>query len=557
MELTKKLDDNPSDCTYIKNEPECVDSEPLIVGSGPARPSIRSKYNREPIIGLRSYLLALSLATILLVFWLLDSLKDPTFVLLVQGDLKRHQPLAKIFSVVGNITILVLLEIISHEQRKKRRQSVDDRPDLDDAHVLHPRNWHKMSIGMVHHGPNDDSSIPLSIFWVIGTVYITALLLVSSFLFLHPDMRLHPELEGSVDHQNRRDHVGWYFLGYLIYLIIESFGSISVVTLWSFADSNLTIDMAKASYGLLIAIGQIGAIAGSSFATIKGISIPGKFLISCIGILIQMMIMKVYGQLYPDSMREEESSVISIRKKCRSDDENGMEEILRTDDPLANQTENGFRCLDKYMSGVFLILQHNYLLLILGVSCLHEVSLTCLDYEMKLIGLEKYDTAMSFTTFMGRYGQMINILSFLLSYFAFPFLMKRYGVKLTLRIFPSLLIVVNLLTYIAMPENLAVLFMCLSLLKAMTYSINEPTHEILYIPTSNVIKFKAKFWIDIVGARIAKAIGSFINTYAGSVDRVIQYGSLPSIATALVLFVACYAVGIEFESLTESGLADH
>jgi AAA family ATP:ADP antiporter len=264
-----------------------------------------------------------------------------------------------------------------------------------------------------------------------------------------------------------------------------------------------------------------------------------------------MTVIKVYGDLYPNPMQEEEN-VLKEPGHSRILDENiNMGDSKLTDGPWTSTFEIVVRFLDKYLSGVFLILEHNYLLLILGVSCLHEVTLTCLDYEMKLIGLAKYDQGQSFTTFMGRYGQLTNVLSFLLSYFTFPYLMKRYGVKLTLLIFPALLLVVNVLTFIAVPENLTVLFVSLSLLKAMTYSINEPTHEILYIPTSNVVKFKAKFWIDIVGARIAKAFGSVINSYAGSVHRLVRYGSLPSIITGLILFVTCYAVGIEFESLTQ------
>jgi hypothetical protein len=73
------------------------------------------------------------------------------------------------------------------------------------------------------------------------------------------------------------------------------------------------------------------------------------------------------------------------------------------------------------------------------------------------------------------------------------------------------------------------------------------------MPTSDVAKFKAKFWIDAVGQRIAKAIGSAINNYAGSVERIIKYGSLPSIVTALILWLACYQVGILFDGLIENG----
>jgi hypothetical protein len=87
----------------------------------------------------------------------------------------------------------------------------------------------------------------------------------------------------------------------------------------------------------------------------------------------------------------------------------------------------------------------------------------------------------------------------------------------------------------------------------MTYSIHDPSKEILYLPTSNAIKFRAKFWIDVVGARVAKAIGSSINTFAGSVDRSVRVGSVPSLLTAGALWFVCYRVGIEFDRLVQGG----
>ena len=73
------------------------------------------------------------------------------------------------------------------------------------------------------------------------------------------------------------------------------------------------------------------------------------------------------------------------------------------------------------------------------------------------------------------------------------------------------------------------------------------------MPTSDDAKFRAKFWIDVVGQRIAKATGSAINNYAGSVEEIVKYGSLPSIVSALALWVVCYQVGIQFDSLIKSG----
>ena len=73
------------------------------------------------------------------------------------------------------------------------------------------------------------------------------------------------------------------------------------------------------------------------------------------------------------------------------------------------------------------------------------------------------------------------------------------------------------------------------------------------MPTSDDAKFRAKFWIDVVGQRIAKAIGSVINNYAGSIERIVKYGSLPSVVASLALWLACYQVGVLFDKLIRTG----
>lgn len=73
------------------------------------------------------------------------------------------------------------------------------------------------------------------------------------------------------------------------------------------------------------------------------------------------------------------------------------------------------------------------------------------------------------------------------------------------------------------------------------------------MPTSDDAKFRAKFWIDVVGQRIAKAIGSMINNYAGNIERIVKYGSLPSVVASLALWLACYQVGVLFDKLIRTG----
>lgn len=580
---------DPSIGTYISHEIEDnSETVELIHQDYIRRRKNVSRYNDSPflpsfimqskLITLRSSLLALSLTLTLLVFWLLDSLKDSVFAILVDGDLQKHQPLAKIASVGGTLFLVMFIEFISHERKKRRKHLVlKSRPD--DEVLSGGGVWEKMPIcseldGMYHRnsdGKNncdydqeiDGDYIPIYIFYIVGISYIIAFSIISFSL------RQHRSFYGSSpigEGFEKQDHTLRYLLGYIQYMTIESFGSIGVATFWSFANTALNLDSAKMFYGFIIACAQFGAIGGSSLAT-TGIGIPDLFLWACLGITFQMSVMYTYDKYFPSKMNLKSTSAFTKSLNYKDCDET---HFLTISPQNMNKFDIDSGGLKSFISGIYLILRHNYLILILGVSCLYEVSLTCLDYEMKLIGLEKFrkpaelvedsisaidndDATVEFKNFMGRFGQLTNILSLLLSYYIFPYLMKTQGLKKTLLIFPSLLVMVTVTTFVALPMNLPVLFVSMSLLKALTYSVNDPAKEILYIPTSNSVKFKAKFWIDVVGARIAKAIGSSINTYAGTAERIVAYGSLPSVVTAITLWVVCFSAGMEFDKLLQSG----
>jgi AAA family ATP:ADP antiporter len=51
--------------------------------------------------------------------------------------------------------------------------------------------------------------------------------------------------------------------------------------------------------------------------------------------------------------------------------------------------------------------------------------------------------------------------------------------------------------------------------KALGFALNQPSKEMLYIPTSKNIKYKSKAWIDMFGQRLAKASGMFVNRFIG------------------------------------------
>ena len=48
-------------------------------------------------------------------------------------------------------------------------------------------------------------------------------------------------------------------------------------------------------------------------------------------------------------------------------------------------------------------------------------------------------------------------------------------------------------------------------IKGLSYALQSPSREMLYIVTTDAIKFKAKSWIDVFGGHAAKALGSGVN----------------------------------------------
>lgn len=71
----------------------------------------------------------------------------------------------------------------------------------------------------------------------------------------------------------------------------------------------------------------------------------------------------------------------------------------------------------------------------------------------------------------------------------------------------------------------------------------------LYLPTSDAIKFKAKGWIDVFGSRCAKGVGSFVTLSSrGDQRRLATYGGVASFLIRSV-HTECHEL-IRFAGLT-------
>ena len=178
---------------------------------------------------------------------------------------------------------------------------------------------------------------------------------------------------------------------------------------------------------------------------------------------------------------------------------------------------------------------------ITAVSCIFMVEVTILDYSMKVLAQDEFTTqhpndpkaaTQAFAEFMGVFGQTTNALSFVLSLLGTSMVIRRFGLRSTLILFPTLLCVACMVVYLS--PTLEVVFGTMLTLKALSYALNNPCKELLYQPTSTSVKFKAKSWVDIFGQRGAKAGGSLVtNAFADSASGLLTFG----MGTSMVLYI--------------------
>jgi len=99
------------------------------------------------------------------------------------------------------------------------------------------------------------------------------------------------------------------------------------------------------------------------------------------------------------------------------------------------------------------------------------------------------------------------------------------------------------------------LFSSLILLKALSYALNNPAKETLYVITSSDVKYKVKSWIDMFGQRTAKGVGAFITnlSFLEDLNSLMFGGTLISIGFNLLWVFAAYQTGHRYEVKVKEG----
>jgi len=332
------------------------------------------------------------------------------------------------------------------------------------------------------------------LFYIVGGFYATLFTIIAAALAAPAT---------STTSIYNTDASPYRLLGWISYCSIESFGSIGVSLFWAFTNSTYNLEGAKKAYGLMVACAQLGSIAGPTLVSVGTVSYGVPTMYFCGALCMVFMVISIWGY----NMRFGDSTASGEAQETTKKAKAGMTE------------------------GLVLFWKYHYVKGIFALSCLFMVEVTILDYSMKVLAKEKFDrehpgdptaATQAFATFMGVFGQAANGLSFCFSLLGTSMVIRRLGLNRTLLLFPTLCL--GAICFVYLNPTLDSVFLAMLLLKGFSYCLNNPCKEILYQPTSSSVKFKAKSWIDVFGARGSKALGSVVtNAFSDSAADLLTY----------------------------------
>ncbi len=309
-------------------------------------------------------------------------------------------------------------------------------------------------------------------------------------------------------------------LGWITFITVESFGSLSIGLFWAFMASTTTSVSAKRGYPMMYAVGQIGTIGAATMVTQASFfGIQKLWILATIGIFFIPFIILFLISSVPQDQLESDGHAASIKKQ-----KTGLFEGLR------------------------LLTTQPYLLGVLVISTFYEVVSIIMEFQMKMLGRQLYTTKETFAGFLGMYAQATNILAFTFAIIGTGFLVRNFGVRFCLIMFP--LISGSIVAITLFHSSIWVFFLAAVVTKGLSYTLNNPVKEMMYIPTSRDVKFKVKSWIEAFGSRGAKGSGATItNFFAKDLGSLLTFGTIASLSLISIWACVAFIVGTKYNNL--------
>jgi len=289
--------------------------------------------------------------------------------------------------------------------------------------------------------------------------------------------------------------LGTQILGYLWYVFVESYGSLVVALFWAIASDTTMPDSAKRGFSLVVALGQVGAIAGPAYIA----KLPRLFMYMLpevnflhnpsvsVAVASLMIFASIWFLNYFLTATPKEL-LVSFQGKNEA--------------AVEKEQEPGL------LEGFWLLIEHKYLLSIFAVSFFYEFIIAVFDVHFQTLAEAAY-SGLELSEYHANYASYVNTVALVCLLCGVSNITRYLGLTVSLCLMP--LIVGAAIFGFTSFNSLTFLFWLMVGSKAINYALNGPALKQLYIPTSHDARFKAQAWIETFGSRFSKEGGAIFN----------------------------------------------
>lgn len=391
----------------------------------------------------------------------------------------------------------------------------------------------------------------------IGIFYMIYFLLFAFVLYpyqdyIHPDPEVVNSLIGETfnffGYVVAFDHFKWFLLLYskwlyvLFYVLAELWGSsMTFLLFWQFSNQIVPTDQSKRFYPMLNLFGSSGTfVAGMliQYLATEQISMvdDGKAMfviqnmltiltVSAFAILI--VVLYIYRNLLNNrDLKKPNVSFTDIKKKL------------------------------PFKESLSVVLSSRYLGCIVVMVLAYGISINLLEGPWKAKVRELYPTTNSYVQFMGLINQWNGGLAIIFSLIGVVIL-RRYSWFAAAIVTPVMIFITGVAFFsfvvfdkvasvvldnftIVSPLVMAVLLGGIQnvLSKASKYGLFDSTKEMTYIPIDEELKSKGKAAVDVIGARVAKSGGAFIQSLLFMLFPAATYTTISPILMVILIVIS-------------------
>ncbi|MEM7466831.1 MAG: Npt1/Npt2 family nucleotide transporter [Pseudomonadota bacterium] len=266
------------------------------------------------------------------------------------------------------------------------------------------------------------------------------------------------------------------------YVFVDIFSVVLVEQFWSLTNSVSTVGQGKKTFWFVGTGGLLGGLVGGklvSYLVGNGIITTPDLLFVCAGTLLATLILNVSMWL------------LGV-----------YNEVPREFDIV--DSEGGWRALAS----------NPYLLLIAALLCLSQIAQPVVEYQFLSLIENTYKTTDERTAFLGEFFGYLGIAAIGINVLVTPIIHRYLGIFAGLAVQPVML-AFGAFGFFLYP-SLAVAAGMKIADRGLSYSINRASKEQLYIPVDAESTYLAKAWIDMLGYRLFKVLGSGLILFATS-----------------------------------------